>query len=203
MRKLFMAGAAAISMAMVPAAVSAQDDDGMAMAVEMSAEQQAMYDGWPADRQGMYDDWPSDLQTYYWTLDDTQTEGWWMLTNEQRGQLYALPMEQRNQAWASIRQQLAARSSDTAMSATSTATPTASASARAMPSTRAQGNVTFEGREMAQRLPASASPRAQGSEYPVCRGDQQDSCIQPRAAGMNWGNRPLDYWPGEPASSRR
>ncbi len=37
--------------------------------------------------------------------------------------------------------------------------------------------------------------------YDVCMSEKQDSCINPRAAGLNWGDRPLDYWPGKPASS--
>ena len=36
--------------------------------------------------------------------------------------------------------------------------------------------------------------------YDVCMTFEQDSCINPRAAGLNWGNRPLGYWPGKPAS---
>lgn len=36
--------------------------------------------------------------------------------------------------------------------------------------------------------------------YDVCLSDAQDSCINPRAAGLKWGNRPLSYWPGKPAS---
>ena len=36
--------------------------------------------------------------------------------------------------------------------------------------------------------------------YDVCIGDNQDSCINPREAGLKWGNRPLSYWPGKPAS---
>lgn len=31
--------------------------------------------------------------------------------------------------------------------------------------------------------------------YPVCMSEQQDSCINPRAAGLNWGDKPLPYWP--------
>ena len=37
--------------------------------------------------------------------------------------------------------------------------------------------------------------------YDVCMKNDQDGCINPRAAGLNWGNRPLTYWPGQPASS--
>lgn len=36
--------------------------------------------------------------------------------------------------------------------------------------------------------------------YDVCMSDTQDNCINPRAAGLKWGDRPLDYWPGKPAS---
>lgn len=36
--------------------------------------------------------------------------------------------------------------------------------------------------------------------YDVCTSDAQDGCINPRAAGLKWGNRPLNYWPGKPAS---
>lgn len=43
--------------------------------------------------------------------------------------------------------------------------------------------------------------RIDGKVYDVCMREDQDSCIQPRAAGLNWGPRPLMYWPGQPASS--
>lgn len=36
--------------------------------------------------------------------------------------------------------------------------------------------------------------------YDVCMTQGQDACIQPRAAGLKFGNRPLTYWPGKPAS---
>jgi len=42
--------------------------------------------------------------------------------------------------------------------------------------------------------------RVDGVVYPVCTRDRQDNCIQPRAARLGWGNRPLETWPGEPAS---
>lgn len=42
--------------------------------------------------------------------------------------------------------------------------------------------------------------RVDGQDYPVCTSTQQDSCIEPYAAGLSWGNRPLSYWPGKPAS---
>lgn len=39
-----------------------------------------------------------------------------------------------------------------------------------------------------------------GKQYQVCGGDVTDNCINPRAAGLGYGDRPLDYWPGKPAS---
>ena len=42
--------------------------------------------------------------------------------------------------------------------------------------------------------------RIEGKVYDVCMKDDQDGCINPRAPGLKWGNRPLDYWPGKPAS---
>lgn len=44
--------------------------------------------------------------------------------------------------------------------------------------------------------------RVEGKTYDVCMRKDQDGCINPRAAGLNWGDRPLTYWPGEPASKR-
>ncbi len=41
-----------------------------------------------------------------------------------------------------------------------------------------------------------------GTVYAVCDGTVTDNCINPRQAGLNWGNVPLDHWPGHPASSK-
>ncbi len=40
----------------------------------------------------------------------------------------------------------------------------------------------------------------EGKAYVVCTADGQDGCINPREAGLRWGNTPLDHWPGKPAS---
>lgn len=39
-----------------------------------------------------------------------------------------------------------------------------------------------------------------GQTYKVCKGEVQDSCINPRSAGLKFGARDLQYWPGRPAS---
>lgn len=42
--------------------------------------------------------------------------------------------------------------------------------------------------------------RIEGREYPVCKGEAVDGCINPRDAGLDWGDKEIDYWPGKPAS---
>ena len=39
-----------------------------------------------------------------------------------------------------------------------------------------------------------------GQQYKVCTAAVTDGCINPRQAGLNFGNTPLDSWPGRPAS---
>jgi hypothetical protein len=46
----------------------------------------------------------------------------------------------------------------------------------------------------------ATSVRIGGTVYKVCMAGNEDGCIQPRAAGLNWGNHPLGHWPGRPAS---
>ena len=48
---------------------------------------------------------------------------------------------------------------------------------------------------MAPASPMGDEPRA----YPLCSRTITDECVNPREAGRNHGNRPLDYWPGHPA----
>lgn len=40
-----------------------------------------------------------------------------------------------------------------------------------------------------------------GREYALCSKSVQDSCISPRSAGFDWGNQPLDHWPGQTSTS--
>ncbi|MBO9500963.1 hypothetical protein [Brevundimonas sp. A19_0] len=59
-----------------------------------------------------------------------------------------------------------------------------------------------ESPEVVERGPngQATKVRVNGVVYPVCTRDDEDSCIQPRAARLGWGDRPLETWPGEPAS---
>ena len=45
--------------------------------------------------------------------------------------------------------------------------------------------------------------RVNGQDYPVCNAHLKDECINPRAAGLKWGNRAIAYWPGKPASEMK
>ncbi|MEO1922501.1 hypothetical protein T8S45_02815 [Blastomonas marina] len=174
MKKLLMTSvAAATAMAMAPNAMA---DDHMEMQVELTTQQQAMYDGWSDANRMAYDAWPADVQAYYWTLTPMQAEAWWQLTDEQRVAIFEMVPAQRAATWQSISQQMNKRSATT-QSASST-------------------NVRYQSGAVVQTVPANT---VQG-DYPICADGRTDACIQPRAAGKNWGNRPLDYWPGKPAS---
>lgn len=56
----------------------------------------------------------------------------------------------------------------------------------------------FVAREVAQTTPPSYKS-ASGDNLPVCSAKQQDGCINSWAKNKT-GNRPLEYWPGKPAS---
>jgi hypothetical protein len=79
-------------------------------------------------------------------------------------------------------------------------TPSADASTTAQVATTSTasagpGNMRYVSGEVVQTTPA-----ATGGDYPPCKGAVQDHCINPREAGLKYGNVPLKYWPGQPAS---
>ena len=182
-----MAGAMLLAGVATPAI--ADDHDDM---MELSAQQQSMYDGWSAEQQTTYDAWPMEAQTYYWTLDDMQKEVWWnALNDDQRVRIVGMNDQQRMAAWNSIRSQMGgAVSATTSSSATAGNTGMATRSSSSMNS-----NIRFVENAMVQNIPAPHN-----GEYPPCTDGRTDNCINPREAGLNYGNRPLDYWPGQPAS---
>ena len=183
MRNIILAGAAALAFTTVPAAAQDMAVDAEGKVYAMSDDQQGMYDAWPADRQTSYDAWPDGVQEYYWTLTPMQVEGWWLLTDDQRVRIYEMTPEARAQAWTQVQAQVP--------NATATAATTASASA-------STAGPRFVSKEVTQTTPA-AYKAASGEDLPVCKGDQQDGCINSWAKNKT-GNRPLEYWPGKPAS---
>lgn len=188
MKRLILAGAAALAFA-VPAAAQ---DAGMSHSMEMSAQQKSMYDSWPADRQTSYDGWPHDYQMYFWTLTPSQMTGWWALTDEQRGRVYAMTPEQRVAAWTAIERQMAGMPAGNA-SATASAATTAAATA-------STSDPRFVSNAVVQTTPADPGPPT--GDLPICSPNQQDNCINAWEAGKRGPGvaRPLNYWPGKPAS---
>lgn len=81
-----------------------------------------------------------------------------------------------------------------AQNANASATPHAATTA-AHTSDRAP---RFVAREVAQTTPAGYKA-ASGDNLPVCSPKQQDGCINSWEKNRT-GNRPLEYWPGKPAS---
>ena len=143
------------------------------MTVEMTEAQQADYDGWSPAKKGEFATWPVSYQTYYWTLTPTQQDAYWTLTVEQRAQIAAMSPMQQQQAWSAIESQFAANS------AAGTVDPVYI---------------------MRDNAVVQQAPPPHNGEYPLCTDGRTDNCINPREAGKNFGNVPLDYCPGEPAS---
>lgn len=190
MKNIVLAGAAALAFTAVPAAAQdavAVDADGEVYV--LTDEQQMGYDGWPTDRRTAYDAWPSDVQEYYWTLDDNQTTAWWVLNDDQRVRVYEMTPEQRVMAWQQINTQLTAQNSAS----------TTGATARTTAATTTSGSPRFVRSEVIQTTPASYQATANGEDLPICKANQQDGCINGWEKNKT-GNRPLEYWPGRPAS---
>ena len=201
MRSIILAGVAALAFAVPAAAQDTTTEAETQVEAEtplgtytMTTGQQTSYDAWPADRQAAYDAWTAEIQEYFWSLTPEQQTGWWALTDEQRRKVYQMTPQQRTSAWAQIAAQMngAAPGAAAATAATTSRTTTGTASTTA--STRASGDMRFVESETVQTAPPPKE------EYPVCSAKVQDGCINPREAGKNYGNVPLDYWPGKPAS---
>ena len=192
MRTIALRGALALALAAVPMALVAQD----VMIATMTAEQQSAYDNWPADQRAGFETWPTDYRAYYWTLSANQQTGYWKLTNEQRATIAGLTPEQQIATWASIEQQMAGSPAPT--SATVAGTGDTMTTAVTQPGSDTLPQVTTVTTSSGNYAPPPAS--AMNKAYPLCSRTVQDSCINPREAGKNYGNRPLGYWPGKPAS---
>ncbi|EDL50178.1 hypothetical protein [Erythrobacter sp. SD-21] len=189
MKNLILAGAAALAFAM-PAAAD-HHMEGEVTTYQLSEDQMMTYDGWPEDRRAVYDAWPYGVQEYYWTLEPMQMEGFWMLTDPQRVRIYEMTPDQRAMAWQQINAQ---------MSPTNSASTTGT-TARTTAATRTSTSPRFVRSEVVQNTPADAGPPSDG-ELPICESNAQDNCINAWEAGKRGPgvNRPLEYWPGRPAS---
>ena len=191
MKNIVLAGAAALAFTAFPAAAQdavATTSDGEVYV--LTDDQTVIYDGWPEERRIVYDAWPYGVQEYYWTLDPAQAEGWWVLTDPQRVRIYEMTPEQRATAWQQINSQM------TGMNNASTTGMTA----RAAAATSSSMSPRFVSSAVVQTTPADQGPPT--GDLPICSSDEQDNCINAWEAGKRGPgvNRPLEYWPGRPAS---
>lgn len=223
MRKLLLAGAATIGMIAAPAVLSAQDAPELQASasagadVELTAEQQSMYDAWPAERRGDYDALEAEHQTYFWTLTPRQRDAFWVLTPEQRAQIVGMTPQARANAWTSIEAQIAAQANNSQTSVTARTGGDASNSARTANQANARATpqppsttVLDDGNPatpatVVRTNPGNLTPppaSALNKTYPVCTRRLQDNCQNPGEGGAPGRSRALQYWPGEPASER-
>jgi hypothetical protein len=189
MRKLLFAGASALVLAALPAAISAQEaasaTDAMAerqTPVTLTPDQQADYDSWTEEQRSDYDAWPDEYKVYYWTLAPERQKGYWALSADQRGQIYKMSPQQREMAWQSVVQQLQGQTPTTpaaqanppgeGMPTTGVPAPKAAAQAvrPAMPADESYQGGPYKG----ALTPPPAS--AMNKDYPVCSKTVQDSC---------------------------
>lgn len=200
MRTLLLAGAAALSIAAVPFAVTAQEAGASAnttVTYTLTPEQVVVYDAWPPERQAIYVAWPATYQEYYWTLVPVQQDAYWLLTDAQRNQIYVMTPAQREIAWQSISRQLAgAPTANDANAAVPPVTETTVAT-RVTPDGQAQDVITTTS---SNAVPPPA--QALNKDYPVCTAKVQDNCQNAGEGGAPGRSRALGYWPGEPASER-
>ena len=190
MKHIILAGAAALAFTAVPAAAD-HHMEGEVKVYQLGEDQVVMYDSWPEERRVVYDAWPYGVQEYYWTLEPAQAEGWWVLTDPQRVRIYEMTPDQRMMAWQQISAQMNGNTnaSTTGMTARTTAATTASG----MTAPR------FVRSEVTQTTPAGYKASGSGNDLPICKQGQQDGCINGWEKNKT-GNRPLEYWPGRPAS---
>ena len=57
--------------------------------------------------------------------------------------------------------------------------------------------IEYVSNEMVQQVPESEAPKT--GDLPICKKDQQTNCINSWDVNKT-GNRPINYWPGRPAS---
>lgn len=191
MRTIMLAGAAALALAVTPA-IGQSQTGATHQHGAMTQEQMGTYDSWPPDRRTQYDSWPENYRSYFWTLTPEQQQGWWVLTDDQRTRLFSMNPEQRAQAWNSITAQM----SGTPSASASTTAQTATAAAR----TANTAGPRWVSNEVVQSTPADSGPPS--GDLPICTPNQQDNCINAWEAGKRGPGvtRPLDHWPGRPAS---
>lgn len=99
--KLYFGVSVVALMLVIPTTLAAQD----AMpeeTVELTGEQQAMFDDWPPDKQLAYNSWPSATKSYYWSLSSPRQKLFWRLSDQDKIAVTAMTGPERDAAWKSI-----------------------------------------------------------------------------------------------------
>ncbi|HUD28146.1 MAG TPA: hypothetical protein VMQ93_04685 [Novosphingobium sp.] len=206
MRKLLLAGSAALAVMAIPA-VHAQATDDMpaassspqtpagpddtsapmpspsATAPALTPQQKAIHDGWSAQQKADYAAWPNDYKVYYWTLNAEQQKGYWALTADQRGQIYKMTPEQRQMAWNSVVQQMSGQKPSTPAGQANPpgeGVPTAGVPDPQMASQSARPAMPADENYQGGPYKGALTPppaTAMGKEYPKCSKTVTDSCV--------------------------
>lgn len=77
------------------------------------------------------------------------------------------------------------------------ASAAALAMAAAAPAMAQAPTINYVSNETVQATPEDAGPST--GDVPICKQGQEDNCINSWEANRT-GNRPINYWPGRPAS---
>ncbi|MFU7528208.1 hypothetical protein [Qipengyuania sp. ASV99] len=109
MRKshMHLAAIAIVTVGFVAASPGASANPGALAAIaqtspDLTAEQQAEFDGWTAEQQAAYRIWPAETQAYYWELSAQRQGLFWRLTDQDKVALTLMTGPERDTAWTRI-----------------------------------------------------------------------------------------------------
>ncbi len=107
---------AALSLALTPAMINAQDDTGAAAPeaaapkAAMTPEQDAAMQSWPAEQRTVFKLWPAETQAYFWSLTEARQKLFWALADSDKVALSRMTEPQRESVWAQIESRASAPS---------------------------------------------------------------------------------------------
>lgn len=76
---------------------------------QVTAEQQAMLDGWPVEKRSQYDAWPPVTQSYYWSLTPVRQNLFWRITDPDKVRVSQMTPDEQAAAWESVERAVAAQ----------------------------------------------------------------------------------------------
>ena len=175
MRNHIIAAATAISLAALPGVASAQVASAAPSASTNSTQDKR---GMTPEQTADYESWPEERQVEYQTWTPVYQVYYWELAPEQQEQYWFLTPDQRIALYEVDPKERETRWEEI------------------MAYANGETRQVFVNNAVVQQV-----PEGRNDNYPVCRGEVQDECINPRAAGLDWGNKPLPYFPEERAGA--